>query len=239
MFIRITKIDSWIFLEKIRIKVINCMAQEIKVLLFDLGRVLVDFDHLRAAQRIAAFCSKTPDQIYDLFFESGVTAAFEAGKITPEDFYLQVKQMLDLKLSYGSFEPIWNDIFFLSAKNRSVFSLANSLRTHYKTALLSNINILHYEYLKKNFPIFGAFDRIFLSFQLGLIKPDKKIYNLVIQELGVSPEEIFYTDDRPELVESAKSLGISGCVFTNFGQLISDLQSSGIVFLPQEKSLPF
>jgi len=215
------------------------MAQEIKVLLFDLGRVLVDFDHLRAAQRIAAFCSKTPAQIYDLFFESGATIAFEAGKITPEDFYLQVKQMLDLKLGYGSFEPIWNDIFFLSAKNRSVFGLANSLRASYKTALLSNINILHYEYLKKNFPVFGAFDKIFLSFQLGLIKPDKKIYNLVVQELEVAPEEIFYIDDRPELVESAKSLGIQGCVFTNFSQLISDLRGSGITFLPQEKTLPF
>ena len=106
------------------------MAQEIKVLLFDLGRVLVDFDHLRSAQRISAFCSKTPRQIYDLFFESGVTSAFESGKITPEDFYFQVKQMLDLKLSYDSFEPIWNDIFFLSSKNRSVFGLVNTLRAN-------------------------------------------------------------------------------------------------------------
>jgi glucose-1-phosphatase len=207
------------------------MAEAIKVLLFDLGRVLVDFDHLRSAQRIAAFCSKTPRQIYDLFFESGATIAFEAGKITPQDFYLQVKQMLDLKLSYDSFEPIWNDIFFLSAKNRSVFGLVNTLRINYKTALLSNINILHYEYLKKNFPVFGAFDRIFLSFQMGLIKPDKEIYNRVIRDLGVSPQEIFYTDDRPELVQSAKSLGIRGCIFTNLGQLISDLGDNGITFL--------
>ncbi|MFH0917914.1 MAG: HAD family phosphatase [Candidatus Omnitrophota bacterium] len=212
------------------------MRPEIKVLLFDLGRVLVDFDHLRSAQRISAFCSKTPRQIYDLFFESQATIAFEAGKITPEDFYLQVKQMLDLKLSYDSFEPIWNDIFFLSSDNRSVFGLVNALRTNYKTAMLSNINILHYEYLKRNFPVFGVFDQIFLSFQLGLIKPDKKIYNLVIRKLKVSPAEIFYTDDRPELVQSAKSLGMSGCVFTKFNQLISDLEENGITFLLPEKS---
>lgn len=211
------------------------MSQAIKVLLFDLGGVLVDFDHLRSAERVAAFCSKTPRQIYDLFFESGATIAFEAGKITPQDFYLQVKQMLELKLSYASFEPIWNDIFFLSAKNRSVFGLVNNLRASYKTAMLSNINILHYEYLKKNFPVFGVFDKVFLSFQLGLIKPDKEIYNLVIQDLGVSPQEIFYTDDRPELVDSAKTLGIRGYVFTNFTKLMSDLQESGITFIPPEK----
>ncbi|MCX5699542.1 MAG: HAD family phosphatase [Candidatus Omnitrophica bacterium] len=209
------------------------MRREIKVLLFDLGRVLVDFDHSRSAERIAVFCSKAPRQIYDLFFESGATIDFESGKITPEDFYLQVKQMLDLKLSYDSFEPIWNEIFFLSAKNRSVFGLVNNLRANYKTALLSNINILHYEYLKKNFPVFGVFDRIFLSFQMGLIKPDKEIYNLVIRDLGVSPQEIFYTDDRPELVQSAKSLGIQGYVFTNFGQLINDLKDNGIIPWPR------
>jgi putative hydrolase of the HAD superfamily len=212
------------------------MSQAIKVLLFDLGGVLVDFDHLRSAERIAAFCSKTPRQIYDLFFESGATVAFEAGKIAPEDFYLQVKQILDLKLSYTSFEPIWNDIFFLSAKNRSVFGLINNLRANYKTAMLSNINILHYEYLRKNFPVFGVFDKVFLSFQLGLVKPDREIYNLVIRDLGVSPQEIFYTDDRPELVQSAKSLGIRGCVFTNFGQLTSELRDNGIIFTSSEKT---
>jgi glucose-1-phosphatase len=212
------------------------MAQKIKVLLFDLGRVLVDFDHLRAARRICAFCDKSPQQIYDLFFESKATLDFEAGKITPEDFYLEVKKMLDLKLSYASFEPIWNDIFFLSAKNRSVFGLINTLRANYRTALLSNINFLHYEHLKKNFPVFGVFDRVFLSFQMGLIKPDKEIYNLVLKELKVCPQEIFYTDDRPELVESAKTLGIQGCVFTNFNQLVSCLRDSGITFLPSTKT---
>ncbi|MDD5129745.1 MAG: HAD family phosphatase [Candidatus Omnitrophica bacterium] len=215
------------------------MAQGIKALLFDLGRVLVDFDHLRAAQRIAAFCSRTPVQICELFLESDVTGAFEAGKLSPEDFYSQVKQMLDLRLSYESFKPIWNDIFFLSAKNRSVFSLINTLRSGYEVALLSNINILHYEYLQKNFPVFGVFDKVFLSFQLGVIKPDKEIYNLVIQSLKIKPQEIFYTDDRPELVESAKSLGIQGYVFSNFEQLVKDLRDAGITFLPQEKTSPF
>lgn len=212
------------------------MDGAIKVILFDLGKVLVDFDHQRAAERISGFCSKTPLEIYNLFFESTVTVAFEAGKITPQDFYLEVKNMLDLKLSYESFVPIWNDIFFLSPKNRSVFKLANSLRSYYKTALLSNINILHYEYLRKNFPVFSVFDKIFLSFELGVIKPDKEIYNRVIKELKVAPDEIFYTDDRLELVESAKSLGMKGCVFTNFEQLVKDIGQLNLNFPAQEKT---
>lgn len=207
------------------------MAEAIKVILFDLGRVMVDFDHRRAAQRISFFCAKSPSQIYNLFFESEATIAFEAGKITPQEFYCQIKQMLDLKLSYDSFIPIWNDIFFLSPNNRSTFKLVNSLRRGYKTALLSNINTLHYEYVRENFPVFGVFDRTFLSFQLGLIKPDPQIYNKVIQELKVSPQEVFYTDDRADLVESAKSLGINACIFVNPAQLISDLRAAKVSFI--------
>lgn len=206
------------------------MPEATKVVLFDLGKVLVDFDHLRAAQRIAGFCQKTPRQIYTLFFESTATLAFEAGKITPEDFYQEVKKMLGLKLSYDSFVPIWNDIFFLSPKNRAVFQLANALRKNYQVALLSNINVLHYEYLKKNFPVFGVFDRVFLSFELGSIKPDPEIYQQVIRQLAVSPQEIFYTDDRPELIKSAQDLGIHGAVFSSFEQLRKDIILAGLVF---------
>jgi len=207
---------------------------EIKVVLFDLGKVLVDFDHLRAAERIASFCKKTPPQIYNLFFESQVTIDFEAGKISPQHFYLKVKEMLDLDLSFNSFIPIWNDIFFLSPKNRAVYKLINILRTNYETALLSNINTLHYEYLKQRFPVFGVFDKIFLSFEMGLIKPDKEIYKKVISSLKVAPEEIFYTDDRKELTEAAASLGIEAKTFVNFAQLISDLEEAGIIFTDEK-----
>jgi len=218
------------------------MADAIKVVLFDLGRVLVDFDHRRAAERIAFFCPKSAVEIYNLFFESEATVAFEAGKIAPKDFYLKVKQMLDLKLSYDSFIQIWNDIFFLTPKNRSIFKLVNTLRANYKTALLSNINTLHYEHLKKNFPVFGVFDRVFLSFELGSIKPDKEIYNLVIRELKVNPQEIFYTDDRGDLIESAKTLGIKGFVFKGPEQLIRDLADAGVAFIDDKnknKHFPF
>lgn len=210
----------------------------IKVVLCDLGKVLVDFDHKRSAQRISGFCAKTPLEIYNLFFDSQVTVAFEEGKIGPQEFYSRVKEMLGLKLSYDSFVPIWNDIFFLSTGNRKVYSLLNRLKADYRTAMLSNINILHYEYLNKNFPVFGIFDEVFLSFKMGTIKPDKKIYETVVQQLAVAPHEIFYVDDRPELVQSAKTLGFKGSVFTDFKSFLRDLAECGItVSLPENNGL--
>jgi FMN phosphatase YigB (HAD superfamily) len=136
--------------------------------------------------------------------------------------------MLSLRLEYESFVPIWNDIFFLSAKNRAVFSLANRLRQNYQVVLLSNINVLHHEYLKQYFPVFGLFHHVFTSYELGVIKPDQEIYKKALEALNVLPENVFYADDRPELVESARALGINSFLFTGIEQLKSDLVASGI-----------
>jgi putative hydrolase of the HAD superfamily len=136
--------------------------------------------------------------------------------------------MLDLKLEYESFVPIWNDIFFLTAKNRAVYSLANHLRAKYQIVLLSNINVLHYEYLKQYFPVFNIFHKIFTSFELGVVKPDRAIYQKALQDLGVLPENVFYTDDRIELIKSAKALGINSFLFTSPEQLKNDLVNSGV-----------
>ncbi len=204
------------------------MPEVIKVVLFDLGNVLVDFDFNLAAKRIVHFCAKSPEQIFDLLFDSPPTALFESGKIEPLDFFTKVKETLGLSLSYEAFVPIWNEIFFLSAKNRAVYSLVNRLSQNYKTALISNINILHYQYLKERFPVFNVFGQIFLSYELGLAKPDPRIYEKALGSLGALAEEVFYTDDRPELVESARALGIKSFVFSGERQLENDLLSAGV-----------
>jgi len=201
----------------------------IKVILFDLGNVLVDFDFNPAVKRISGFCSKGPDEILRFFFDSGVTDSFEKGKLSPEGFYKQARDALGLKLGYESFVPIWNEVFFFSLKNRATYHIANRLRQNYRIGLLSNTNILHYRYIKERFPVLNVFEKIFLSFEIGSVKPDKIIYQKVIKTLGVLPENIFYTDDRAELINSASCLGIKSFVFTSPRQLIKDLSSLNIV----------
>lgn len=200
----------------------------VKALIFDLGNVLIDFDHTIAAKKIAACCNKNIKEIYDFFFDSPLTGKFEAGKISAREFFLQVSAELNMSLAYEEFLPVWNEIFFQSEKNRAVYALAKNLKNSHKIALLSNINTLHFEYLKNKFFIFDAFHNVFLSFELKLTKPDPLIYKKVLRVLGVLPQEVFYTDDRPELIEAANSLGIKGFVFTGVGQLKEDLSKSGI-----------
>src|SRR4030042_6411170 len=98
----------------------------ISAIIFDLGKVLVDFDHAIAAKRISAFTTKDPQEIFSLFFDSKLTGLFEEGKISPRDFFSGVQNMLNLEIGYEEFLPIWNEIFFLTEKNQAVYNLAKS-----------------------------------------------------------------------------------------------------------------
>ena len=205
------------------------VAGRIQAVIFDLGNVLIDFDHTIAARRIAAFSQKTAQEIFDLFFDSELTGLFEAGRILPEEFFLRIKEALGLKIDYPEFLPIWNEIFFLSQKNRAVYRLARSLKQNYKLALLSNVNILHFDYLRKNFAVFDAFHHIVASYEVGVCKPDPRIYRHTLELLKASsPSRVFYTDDRAELVQKAGELGIRSFVFKDLTQLKVDLESAGI-----------
>ena len=124
--------------------------------------------------------------------------------------------------------PIWNEIFFFSEKNIGVYNLARNLKDCYRVALLSNINILHFEYIKKTFPILDAFHNIVTSFEAGFRKPHPLIYQKTLDILGARPQNVFYTDDRYELVDSANRLGIRSFVFKTLGQLKDDLANSGV-----------
>jgi len=76
--------------------------------------------------------------------------------------------MLSAEIPFDTFRAIWNEIFFLTDKNRQVYALAKKLQPRYRVALLSNINILHFEYIKQQFPVFDAFDDVLTSFELDL-----------------------------------------------------------------------
>lgn len=202
--------------------------QGIKAIFFDLGRVLIDFDHRRAARKIARSSSLSEEEIYSLFFDSDISGLFEEGRIHPTDFFLKVKELLHARLDFEEFVFAWNDIFFISEKNRQVYELAKTLQKRYRLILLTNINVLHYEYIKQRFCLFGPFQEVIASFREKVRKPHPLIYQRALEASGAKPEEVFYTDDRPELVEGAREQGIRGFVFTGPEALMRDLAEQGV-----------
>lgn len=204
-------------------------AKEIKAVIFDLGNVLIGFDHTIAVKKILKHTPKKSRDIYDLFFDSDLTQEFEKGKTGKLEFFQQVQTALELKISYGEFLPIWNEIFFSKPESEDFVS---SLNSGIKLALLSNINQLHYEYIREEFSsTIGLFepDKIIPSFRTGFIKPDKEIYDLALKALDVPRESVVYVDDRLDLIEAALSYGIKSIQFKSAKELKQKFQDLGII----------
>lgn len=183
---------------------------------FDLGGVILTFDHMDICRPLAELTPMTPEEIYDAIFRSGLEELYDKGKITSEEFYHEGTDLLCIdrsRLSFEKFSRIWSEIFSLDT---DVAGILDDLRNKTRLFLLSNTNELHYEYARKMFPIIEeAFETSFLSFRLGTRKPEKEIFQTVVEKTGLLPDELFYIDDFPGHVEAAEALGIPGVVYTS------------------------
>jgi FMN phosphatase YigB (HAD superfamily) len=200
----------------------------VTAVIFDLGKVLVDFDHRISCRKIALLAGRSSQEIYESFFENALIKSFEEGKISPPSFYQAVRRLIDIDIPFEQFSLIWNGIFYLTDENKAAYALLKTLSSRYTLALLSNINELHYAYLKAAVPVFDCFQHLFASCEMGVTKPDPLIYKKALAVLGVEPPQVFYTDDRPEMVAAACALGIRGFVYTGSVQLRNDLALCGI-----------
>ncbi len=205
------------------------MEHIIKAVIFDLGNVLIGFDHAIAVRKIQGYTPIPTEKIYDLFFDSELTCEFEKGKINTVEFFEKVKRRLDLKISYEQFLPIWNEIFFRKPETEEfIRSLSHSLTL----VLLSNINKLHYDYcidaFSSSISLFD-FDKVIPSCATGFVKPQKEIYDLAIQASGCDIKNIIYVDDRRDLIDAAKSYGILSIQFKGIEQLKKDFQELGVI----------
>lgn len=109
--------------------------------------------------------------------------------------------------------------------NRDVVRLIHSLGQKFRVVLLSNAN--EYQLLPKldELGLTDFFERVFVSSQLGMLKPDREIYEFVARELGVQPEDCVMVDDLPINIDGAKSAGMHGVIFDSAAQARTALQT--------------
>lgn len=201
---------------------------KIKAVLIDLGNVTVNFNHYLAVEKIAHITQKSADEIYQLFFDSSLTALFEEGKLTPKEFYCRLKELLCIDIGYKEFTVIWNEIFFVSPDNLKVHSLIKKFREKFTVILISNINKLHFEYLSKEYPILYEFDKHVLSYEVGVRKPHPLIYKKALSAASAENFEAVYIDDREDLIRQGTALGIESICFKDYPGLIKTLEHIGI-----------
>lgn len=188
------------------------MDSKIKNIVFDLGGVLVnlDFDNCLNAFRKAGF--QDIEKQVRQFEGEGLFSRFELGKIGPEEFREAVRKETGESLSDRKIDDMWN--LMLLDIPREKLDLLLELREHYMVYLLSNTNRIHWDYAceqmfnYRSFRVNDFFEDTFLSFEMHLAKPDKGIYEQMMKEANILPEETFFIDDLEANCRAAAALGI-------------------------------
>jgi len=198
----------------------------IEVIFFDLGNVILPFNHYPIAEKLSRCSSKKefqdPQKIFSFLFDlqKGIINDFDVGKVSPAEFFHSVQKHLDLSISYEEFISIWNDIFI---EDREVSQIILSLKETWRLGLLSNTDPLHFNYILSKFPVIRVFDKWILSYEVGFKKPAIEIFQKAIQWASINPEKILFIDDIKKYVEVAISLGMQGIHFISSDQLKEEL----------------
>ncbi|MBS0653103.1 MAG: HAD family phosphatase [Verrucomicrobia bacterium] len=196
-----------------------------KTVFFDLGNVILFFDHQKMFRQVAEFCQielKTITDSVAKYFDP-----FERGDINSRTIHHLLCEATGKKLDYQGLQLAMSDIF---QPNEPMVSLIKKLKKNkVPLFLLSNTCDAHFDYAYTHYPVLHLFDGYVLSYEVGARKPEKKIFEKALAIAACRAEDSFYTDDVPEYIEAAKQLNIDAEVFTHHNRLTEHLIARGFI----------
>ncbi|XZE32200.1 HAD family hydrolase [Pirellulaceae bacterium SH501] len=190
---------------------------------FDLGNVLLYFDHDLAFRRMAKIAGVSPKQMRAAVMDSELQIAYETGHISGSEFVDRIAQHLDKRLDVEPILEAAADMFIANTHILPVLERVKELRI--PMGLLSNTCEAHWQWiLQQRYPqVVDWFSPVILSFEAKSMKPDKGIYEQAEERAGVAPEHIFFTDDRADNIEAASKRGWQTQVFVNADRLMQTI----------------
>jgi putative hydrolase of the HAD superfamily len=198
----------------------------IKVICFDLGKVIVDFDYGAVIQEILKWTPVPASEVTGFLSSNSLINDYETGRISTADFYQRVCRGLELDVPLDTFKSLWVSMFLPVPLIAEPF--LKTLKERYRLILLSNTNEIHFGFLEERFRILGHIEDRVLSYQVGCMKPEPRIYHIAVAKSGARPEEILFTDDREENIEAARQLGIQAIRFQSEQQLRREMDLLGL-----------
>jgi HAD superfamily hydrolase (TIGR01509 family) len=178
-----------------------------KAVIFDLGKVLLDFDYAIVARRMASRCSIGEVELLGLLNQSPLLYRYETGLMTSAEFFTEVQHASGFTESCDEFGALFGEIF---TPIEEMVSLHASLRTKgVPTYIFSNTNEFAIRAIRRLFPFFSGFDGYVLSHEHGAMKPSARLYEVVESMTGLRGPDLLYIDDRPENVEAGLQRGWS------------------------------
>ena len=195
----------------------------IRAVIFDLGGVLMRTEDHSPRQRLAERLNLGYAALSSLVFDSETSIQATLGKITAQVHWEAVRQALNLPPE--EFPSVPEYFWGGDRLDLSLVEYLRSLRPRYRTALLSNAWDDLRTYLVNRWKIADAFDELIISAEVGLAKPDARIYQLALERLEVAPEEAIFVDDFPANVAGAQAAGLQAIQFRTREQALAELEA--------------
>lgn len=207
------------------------MIKDVKHIIFDLGGVLLNVDYDRTARAFIEGGITNFNDIYSQRGQNDFFDAWETGRINTEEFIKGLQKYAPM--TDEQVVNAWNAMLGDFPLRR--LQILQQLRLHYDVLLLSNTNEIHEGTFNKilmdthGIPNIGVFfDKVYLSHRVGMRKPNKEIFERVLDEGGFKPEQTLFIDDSIQHIEGAQKLGIQ-TIFLDKGMTIEDN-----IFLPKQ-----
>lgn len=205
----------------------------IKNLLLDMGGVILDVSYQRVIETFKSYGIENFDKVYTQAKQVEIIDLFEEGKCSAEEFRDGVRKLVGKELSDEQIDKAWFSMILEIP--RDVIQLLGVLKLKYRLFLFSNTNVLHIEYLKKEFgrqlgfDLFNCvFDKAFFSNEIHHRKPHPESFKYVLEQAGIEAEETLFIDDSKQHLEGASKVGLNTYWLTN-GETLIDLYDKKII----------
>jgi epoxide hydrolase-like predicted phosphatase len=194
----------------------------IQAVIFDLGGVLVRTEDRTPRTSLAERLGLTYIELGELVFDSQSSHQAMRGEITTEEHWDTVRKKLGLSKEEYPRVPL--EFWGGDKLDEDLVNYLRGLRPQYKTALLSNAWDDLRQMIEEVWDFADAFDQIVISAEVGMVKPEPPIYEMVVADLDVKPGEAVFVDDFPENVAGAKAVGLEAIQFISPQQTLQDLE---------------
>jgi glucose-1-phosphatase len=198
-----------------------------RVILFDLGGVLVEVEGVAALQRMLGR-PLSQEEVWQRWLTASVwVSTFESGQCTPEAFAAGVVTEWGLPVTAEAFLDDfrqWPKRLFPGV--RDMLAL---LAQRCTLACLSNTNTIHWPYVRDTLGLSGLLHRYYLSHEIGHLKPTRAAFEHVLVDLGCAPSHLIFLDDNQLNVDAAQAMGIQAYRTVGMAEVKTTLQSLGLL----------
>ena len=200
----------------------------IKAIFFDLGNVIVGVDPAIAVKGYSVFAGGKEKALTDYMRYSDNLSRYQEGKLTSSQFYSKTRRYFKMAIDFNEFYRVWNSMFYPYPEVEKIIRSIKKTYPDIKMILLSDTNEAHHTFIKEQYDILGLLDDHVVSYEVGKQKPHPDMFKKALKAAGSIPKDTFYTDDRPELTDAARVMGIRAFQFTGHEQLTEQLAGCGI-----------